>query len=827
MGSILAVSVGIYSVAWWPSLPSLALYFLACLTVSLVAILCRQFSSRHSVYRSTDALRWFVMALWGGCWGLISAHQLLGEQLPGSMDREGFIVTGHIIGLVDSDHQRSRFRFVVEHVQSLDQNREAPKLRLLLLSWYQWEPHRLSPGDSWRLLVRLRRPRGLVNSGAFDYQSWLTQQGISATGYVVTSEHNQVVSQTHHAVWRPLGKRVDIWRTQLREQILEAPLSETGRAIILALSIGDKTHIADQWSRLAQLGIVHLLVISGLHIGLVAGFGFILGLGLSRLFATLLLRSNANLSPIGRWLPPIFALLSAAIYSQLAGFSLATQRALIGVVLLMLAKLLYRRVSPLGCVIWALLLIAISQPLAALNAGFWLSFTAVLTLIFWFFPWHSRRDLGTVRRTAGAQIALMLALLAPSLFVIGRASWLAPIVNLAAVPWVSLVTVPLSLVASLLARHCPEVAIWLWQLADYSILALWFLFDLIPRELGFLESPVPLSPWLFSAVFIAVCGLLVPSGLKVRLASCLPLIALLAAPESEPPLRVTVLDVGQGLSVVIESPDQVLVYDTGPRWNERLGAGDAIVGPYLRARGRQRIDRLVLSHRDNDHAGGLAGLLREVEVGRILPGPSLDTLNQTDSAGYSAIRLILDTKNNPATDNIQQLPLDPLCSSGQRWFWPEIPKDYKDTIEFNVLAPKSNLKISSGQPANNSSCVLLIRWRDQLILLPGDIQKSQEMALLAEQLLPQVALLIAPHHGSKTSSTESFVQQLRPAHVVFSAGYKHHFGHPHSDVVGRYQAVGSSLWYTANQGGVSFIWDTNGALSVETARQLRGAYWWR
>lgn len=799
MGSILVVSVGIYSVAWWPMLPSLTLYVAVCIAVSLACggYLAAGYGSKPWVSAPTKIL---LLLIWGSCWGLMSAHQVLGQQLPVSMERETFWVSGHIVGLVDTNAQRSRFRFVVESIDGVEQSQSGSGLKLLALSWYQRAPQKLSPGEYWQLRVRLRRPRGLLNSGTFDYKSWLIQQGVSATGYVIANDANRLIINPDPRALSRFRSWVDLWRSQLGEKISKAPLSDMGRGIILALSVGDKRLITQHWDRLAQLGIVHLMVISGLHIGLVAGFGFVLGSGLSRLLAVLLV---SRLVSIGRWLPPLTGLLAAVFYSQLAGFSLSTQRALIAVSLVMLGKLAYRRIRPLACIAWALLLIAMSQPLAVLNTGFWLSFVAVILLVFWFFPWQSKREFGLIRRTVLVQVALMLGLLVPSLFFMGRASWLAPLVNLVAVPWVSMVTVPLSLMASLLVNSWPQIGTWLWQLADYSVLVLWHFLELLPLELGFITSPFPLNLWLFAAAIIAICGTLTPAGLGVRLVCWVPIISLITASVPESPLRVTVLDVGQGLAVVVEAPHHVLVYDTGPKYSERLNAGSDIVAPFLRARGRSHIDRLVISHRDNDHAGGFEPLLNETKVRRLLIGPSV---------GHPASRMSAP---------------DSVCRAGQVWSWPINAAVNEESIEFRILAPQPDLLIDPDQSANNSSCVLLIRWRDQVILLPGDIEKPQEIALVAQGLLPKVTLLVAPHHGSKTSSIDPFVEQLRPNMVVFSSGYRHHFGHPHGAVVDRYQRVGSSLWYTAHQGGLSFIWDRDGTLRVVSARQSMGNFWWR
>ena len=808
MGFLFAFSLGVFSVAWWQELPDQLLYLLALTAFSLISGCLLKF---WSSMRWARPVMLIICYLWGSGWGLIAAYQTLGHLLPDSLDRRDLLVQGTIVGLVDSDKQRSRFHFRVDGAHTEKEADTKVNLQMLQLSSYDQKGvnQRLVPGDHWQFKVRLRRPRGFLNPGTFDYERWLIQGGVSATGYILPTELNAQINQPKHSYWCRFRDRVSRWRNEIALAIEEAELTNHGKAVLAALTIGDKRRITSLWNSLARLGIVHLMIVSGLHVGLVAGFGFMLGTFVAALLTagSRLFSAVIQLSPGTKWLPPMAGFIAAASYSLLAGFSLPAQRALIAVSVVMLARLCLRRIRPMACIVWALFLIALSQPLAVLSSGFWLSFIAVIILVSWFYPWQSARVRFGFKPLISAQLALTAGLLVPSLVLVGIASWLGPLVNLLAVPWVSLITVPLALLGCLGLLFSFQSAEMIWQLADYSITGLWYLLDLIPEHFGIITTPVPLTPLLVSCALVAVISWLLPRGLGVRLMGSLPLIAYMSAPADSYALRLTVLDVGQGLAVVLEAPDQVLVYDAGPAYGSRFNAGAGVIAPYLRSRGHTQIDQLVVSHEDMDHAGGLPGLMDAMPAGELILGPGLGEI------------LIADT----------YLPTDSrVCEAGQTWSWPLGDSNgASQDVYFEMLAPDSYSSLTEQPEGNNYSCVLLIRWRDQLILLPGDIERDIEAGLLADQLLPEVDILLAPHHGSKTSSTAAFVAALSPRHVVFSAGYRHQFGHPHRDVSGRYHSVGSRLWNTAEQGGLSFIWSESGSLSVAGARVQGRRFWWR
>ena len=823
MSYLVTIAVGIFGVSLFPALPSLALYTLVVMGLGALCWILAQWRpvTLDTVTRMITG-HGLCLALGMG-WGIACGQHLLAHQLPDSLDKQLFLVQGSVVGLVDHQADRKRFKLAVQSISKVDTRGaktttiQPPALKQLLLSWYLNRPEltdtprrQIHSGDHWQLMVRLRRPRGMLNPGGFDYQAWLVQQGYSATGYVVESALNGPAELESHPITCALRDAISHLREQIREAIGHSQLSAVGQAVIIALTIGDKQGLSPWWDDLVRWGIVHLLVISGLHIGLVASLGFAMGLLIVRFLLVFfyLLPNRVDCEQLSRWLAPIFGFLGALAYSAIAGFALPTQRAMIAVAVVMLAKLTYRKLPVQVVFVWSLLLIAVTEPLAVLSASFWLSFCAVATLLLWFSPWLSRRS--QWRRLVSAQLALLGGLAAVGILFMGHLSWLGPVVNLIAVPWVSLVTVPLCLLGMVMFLLQSRLADSLWLIADWSVNALWSLLQCLPTASGLVYLPLPVTALSLACIAFAAWSLFIPRGISGRWLCALPLLLALLVPSHRPALRLTVLDVGQGLSIVIELPDRVMVYDTGPAYSKQFDAGSGVVAPFLRSHGRSSIDKLLISHEDDDHAGGFYGLADSIEIKQALVGP-----------GFLSEYQATDQTPNKPIENIQQ------CDQSQHWswlYWNSQGKTY-EPIYFDILMPDREL--SSVLSANNSSCVLMIHWRDQRILLTGDIEKEIEQVLLERYLWPPITLMIAPHHGSKTSSSRTFVEQLKPQHAVFSAGYRHQYRHPHQTVVNRYREVGSQLWNTAQHGAITFTWHSDKQLEVTHTRSIGGKYWWR
>lgn len=776
---LLAFALGSFSSTLWPALPPPAPLWALLAAVLLVGVL-RAGVLRSGVLRT--GVRWRIGrpvalvvagALAGALWATHWGTARLAAQLPAALDKSDWRVEGEVVGLPDRDRLRLRFELRVTRVVAAE-GTAAPPLRRLRLSWYGAAPE-VRPGERWQLQVRLRQPRGFANPGGFDYAGWLFTQGVSATGYVREDPANRLLAEQSRGA-------VDAWRWRIAARIESLPLRQPVRALLRALTIGDGGALGPAlWERMRVAGVIHLAVVSGLHIGLAAGFGMVLGLLASRAAAVLGAPWPARHGgAVGAWLV-------AGGYALLAGFGLATARSWVAVSVLLAIYLLRRRGARSAGLLWALALIAVLDPLAPLGAGFWLSFGAVAALLLCF---GTRPRQPRLREFVRAQWVVTLGTMAGLLWFQGQVPLLSPLMNLLAVPWIGVVTVYLCLAGLVALPAVPAGADALWRLAGWSLHG----FDLL---LARSEPAANAWQWLPAGGagvvvlwLIALAGvcLLAPRGLGLRWCGVVAVLGVaLAAAPARPPLQVTVLDVGQGLAVVVETARHVLVYDAGPEFGERFDAGSGIVAPYLRRRGWRALDLLLVSHRDLDHRGGESGLVAHYPPRRRLQGWEV-------------------APGAPATP----------CRAGQHWHW--------DGVDFRVLHPTG-----PGASGNDGSCVLLIAAGAVRVLLPGDIERRSEAALLAGQGLPErIDLLVAPHHGSRTSSSPAFVARLRPRHVVYAAGHRHHFGHPHREVAARYAAVGAQSWHTARDGALHFRWtdtDADEEARVVAARRERRRYW--
>ncbi len=750
MFAVYSFSLGIFSVGLWPALPG----FIESSGILVACLFLYLFRFKITF--------WLMLGiLYGACWG----QYVMSHQLPDEMSPSDVLVIGEVVGLPVVDGHRVRFNF-----QPRDDG--APfKLHRLRLSWYHHHVT-LLPGQIWQLRVRLRRPRGTVNPRGFDYQAWLIRQGISATGYVRETEENHLIS-------RRLS--LNSLRYQMRQSIQSLPLSDDVSALVLALTLGDRSSISpDLWDKLALSGVIHLVVISGLHIGLVAMLSYSVGAVLARLMSLL------GRPVTARYWGSALSLIVAVLYSALAGFSLPTQRALIMVVVAIIILLLNRQVNRgLGFGV-ALAGVALLDPLAVYSAGFWLSFGAVAGLL--------RLVPKTLNRSYGwkffkIQWLVFAVLLLPLMVCYLPVAWLSPLVNALAIPWISFLVVPLCLLASVAFPVSTTISSWLWGVAGWQLDLFIMMIEAVP-SLDVLPrySPWPLTSAVFCTLVLVMVLFLLPRGIPGRYL-CLPLVlGLMFLPSGQPhPLVVSVLDVGQGLSVVVQTRRHTLVYDTGSSIDKGFSIGSAVIVPFLRRQGTTALDMLVVSHSDNDHAGGAGGLLRHFSPAQLRMGEFLE-LSDVNAE---------------------------FCQSGETWVW--------DEVTFRFLHPGERPESSN----NNRSCVLQIQYAGQSILLPGDIEAAVEHRLLKNpELAMPVTLLVAPHHGSKTSSSTDFVTELNPTHVVFSAGYRHHFGHPVLSVAERYQRQGSTLWNTAESGALAFVWRDSGEVMVTAARDEGRRYWY-
>ncbi|WPL17022.1 ComEC family competence protein [Thiorhodovibrio winogradskyi] len=687
-----------------------------------------------------------------------ASSPLLGQPFPDSLLRQDILVEGRIAGLPDQTPERARWLFDID--QASHQGQPPQLSKRVRLSWYQGAPE-LQAGERWRLVVRLKPPHGFVNPAGFDYERWLFQQGIGATGYVRDSERNQRLETAPGGYW------LNRLRQQIRAQILSVLGETRASALVRALVLGDREGLGPaDWQVLTRTGTNHLLAISGLHIGLIAAAVYFLGRWLW-----------ARLGSLALWLAApragaVAALLAAFGYSALAGFAISTQRALVMLAVVLVALLAGRQPRPLSGISLALLAVLLVDPLAVLSYGFWLSFGAVGALLYALGGRLGQP--GMIASWTRAQWAVALGLLPLLLLLFGRASLIAPPVNLLAVPLFS-VLLPAILLASLisLASGWSGPLLLVGAILEQGFQWLTMLAELPWATLGLGERAL----WVWAAAFAGVALLLAPRGLPGRwlgLIYLLPLLLVRPLPPAAGTAAVTLLDVGQGLAVVVRSARHTLVYDLGPSFPSGFNTGSAVVAPNLRALGIGRLDLLVISHADRDHAGGLTGLLDEVAVARLLSGEPNELALKT-TAGVIA---------QP-------------CQAGQRWHW--------DGVDFAMLhprAPDAHAKLEG----NDSSCVLKITTSGGSLLLTGDVGKDieTELAMRHGDAL-RADVLVAGHHGSATSSSRAFLEQVDPRWVLYSAGFANRYGFPAQEVVARIDGLGIPTLNTATTGAIALL----------------------
>jgi competence protein ComEC len=722
--------------------------------------------------------RWRLAAMLpaGFLWAILHAYFAVIPDLAGIEDRT-VLVDGVVTGAPErrAPH-RQRFLLLATR---LDDGTGWRAFRCQLrLNWYGASRAPVA-GERWQLAVRLKRPYGMANPGGFDHERWLFQQRIRATGYVRTDDRNRRLSGGHLS---PLAA--------YRGRLLRAfeRLGEgTGAAFVRALTVGERGAIgAMQWRVLNATGTSHLMAISGLHISLVGGLAFWL---VRRAWSWL--PRGADVMPAPR-AAAVVALTAATLYALLAGFGIPARRALVMIAVLMLALLADRRASFGRIIGTAAVVTLVIDPLSVLSAGWWLSFLAV-GIIAWLVTGRSGP-----RRRAGQRLRLHVALalgMAPVLLLLfQQASLVAPLANLFAVPYTGLLVVPLALSGCALFALDESLGSGLLGVAALLLELAWPALQwLADVELAaWVRHQPPL--WTLPPALAGLALLVQPRGVPGRWTGLVLLLPLLTVRPAAPPpgsAWITLLDVGQGLSAVVRTAQRTLVYDAGPRFGPQFDTGQAVVTPFLRREGLTRLDTLVVSHGDNDHIGGVASLLAAYPAATI----------------YSSVPDRL-----PAGTALS-------CRRGMRWRW--------DGVEFAILHPGTE----GGSRGNDGSCVLRIGTADgQHLLLTGDIERGAERQLLAagsDALRAEV--LVAPHHGSATSSSPEFIAAVNPEVVIVPAAWRNRYRFPQRDVVERYRARGTAILVTGRSGAVTIrLAPGSERPQVETWRERYRHVWsWR
>lgn len=798
--------------AWWREWVGPAA-LLACGGACLIGLRWRRDRSagaRRGAFALATAFSMAAGGVSGALWAAWRAEARLADWLASEREGADIALTGVVSGLPTAVTGGARFAFALDDAATNADDARGRLPARVLLHW-QGAPPALSPGERYTLVVRLRRPRGLANPHGFDYAYWLLQEGYGATGYVRALRDGPHAPARMRFAWR-----IERWRATLRDRIRAAlPPGARFAPVLVALVVGDQRGIdAGDWQVFNRTGIGHLISISGLHITMIAGLAGAMAHGLWRHSFGL---GHWLRRPLPLWRPArhvalVAAVLTAIGYGLVAGMQIPALRTVAMLAVAALATWSGRAPPPSLVLGWAAFVALAIDPWAVLSAGFWLSFGAVGVIFLAARPqaepseaadaapgpWQrSRRVLADAART---QWAVTIGLVPLTLLLFRQVSVVSPLANAVAIPVVSLLVTPLALAGAVAPL---AVAEWLLGVAHWLIA---WLADL----LRWMAAP-PWAVWQAAwpgplALLLAAAGvviLLLPAafGLRPRIHGVLLMLPMLAAgrqPVARGEFRVMALDVGQGSAVVIETRSHVLLYDAGPGYPSGASAGAQVVVPYLRVAGVHRLQQMMISHEDADHAGGAADVSAAVPADEFLTGSLLD-------------HPLLASAGNDAAGRWQP------CVAGQQWEW--------DGVRFAVLHPPAVWVGDAGVPSNARSCVLRVGTAHRTLLLTGDIRAEDERRLAqpdADAL--RADFLLVPHHGSGTSSSLDLLRAVRPEVAVFQLGYGNRYRHPRPDVWKRYAREGVHRYRTDETGAVSIATKGEG-YEILPYRQRERRYW--
>jgi competence protein ComEC len=730
--------------------------------------------------------RWCAALLCGIVWSTGHAMWRLSHELPTvdattSPQRTDVQVEGYVSSIVEHAAFGQRFAFDVVDAG------EVP-IERIELTWYD-APVEVRPGERWRLNTRLKPRQGFANPGGYDYEAQLFRNGIGATGYVREAESDDDNRRIAAASWR----YAVLQARSFVAQRIEAALPRAAMlGIVQGLAVGETQAMSSaQWRVFANTGTTHLMAISGLHIGMVA------------MLAAWLSGAMARRLPLQRWgmnavaWQSVGGMLAALLYSALAGFSVPTQRTLAMLCVFFGMRLRRREALSMQSFGLALIVVLLIDPFAPMAPGFWLSFGAVAA-IFLGFAGRAGKPADHRSRVADyvhLQLVVTVGMAPLVIGAFGSVSLISPIVNLVVIPLFTLLIVPVILLGSALASLHANLGAPLLQGVAWLLDASWPMWEwaaALPLALWRL----PQLPWYWVLLLCAGCALCIaPTVWIVRVTGvvlCLPAVLWTPPRPHRGEFDLTLLDVGQGLAVVVRTANHLLLYDAGPAFRSGRDTGELVVLPYLYAQGTQRIDMLIASHGDVDHVGGMQSVLQSLPTSQVLAGSSVQSpaLSQT-------------TFNR--------------CEVGQHWRW--------DGVDFAILHPDSHSAETASVKDNDGSCVLTIRSSYGAATIFGDVERASEAQLLAGNRIAPTEIVVVPHHGSRTSSTPALVQTLQARYALVGAGAGNRWGFPKPDVLARWQDAGATTWVTADLGAIHVVVSERGVHAPQSYRATRRRYW--
>lgn len=779
--------LGAFCLQQMPVLPDL-IWSLLILPFACINIYLRNEQFRY-IAEIRQSLWLLIAVLLGFFWAATVASLRLADALPAEWQNKPIELVGVVASVPTLTEQGARFNFTVERVTT--KNAVVPKH--ISLSVYRKRDYLTQvqdgsqfldyqPGQRWRLTAKLKRPHSVQNPHGFDFESWSLAENIRATGSVKGKP-----TMLDAFVWQPQYV-VERIRQLVKLRIANVLADKPYNGVIQALVMGDDSQISVQdWQLFLRTGITHLMSISGLHITMLSGLMFMLVS-----FVWRRIPHFANQIPT-RKAATFAAVITALAYGLVAGFSVPTQRTLYMLMVFGVALWSGRQFAITQVLALALLIVVFIDPWAVISAGFWLSFGAVALLSFAMGARVAQPHwLKVAVRTQWAVTIGMLPLL---LIMFHQASIISPLANAVAIPLISFFVTPLALLGSFLPIDWPlHLA---YYLLDYCVVFLRWL-NQLPVAVWQQHAP---ALWTLVPALLGVVWMLLPSGWPMRWLGVFGLLPMLLIQPVRPmhgDMKVTVLDVGQGLSVVVQTSQHTLLYDAGAKFNQQSDAGSRIVVPFLQGEGVQKLDGFIVTHDDNDHSGGMASVLALMPVGWFASS-------------------MPDTTLIPI--NTEQMK----CYAGQSWHW--------DGVDFEVLHPSLQNYEYSEIKDNDRSCVLKVTSASGSLLLTGDIERRGESVLLAahqDSVLLKSDVLVVPHHGSKTSSAPDFIEAVAPSIAIFTVGYLNRFKHPRPEVVARYQTIDSKIMRSDYHGAVTLSFhktQSSAQIEVNAWRNQQKRYW--